>query len=181
MLLLGYLSCACKCNIFNVSTTLLFRQMMVQFWLGDTTRKLSWALATMRTGCRPQQFSLSTVPLGTWAPAALILLWLQVSNRFHKGRSRRCNFSPWDKGQCPHGALFHAVPGCCKCFQQCRVARTARLGTLGSYPTLLEALATPWDSVEQCSMRTLPLVPSSKVASCGPTLIELESYLQFIN
>ena len=38
------------------------------------------------------------------------------------------------------------------------------------YPTLLEALATPWDSVEQCSMGTLSLVPRSKVASSGPTL-----------
>ena len=37
--------------------------------------------------------------------------------------------APWDKGQCPHGALLHAG--------------TARLVTLGSYPTLLEALATP--------------------------------------
>ena len=53
-------------------------------------------------------------------------------------------------GQCPHGALFHAVPGCCKCFQQCRIAPKCP-----SYPTLLEALATPWDSVEQCSMGTL--------------------------
>ena len=38
------------------------------------------------------------------------------------GWSRRCNFSPCDKGQCPHGALFHAVPWCWKCFQQCRIA-----------------------------------------------------------
>ena len=38
-----------------------------------------------------------------------------------------------------------------------------------SYPTLLEALATPWDSVEQCSTGTLSLVPMSKVASSGRT------------
>ena len=38
------------------------------------------------------------------------------------------------------------------------------------FPTLVEALATPWDSVEQCSMGTLSLVPRSKVASSGPTL-----------
>ena len=70
---------------------------------------------------------------------------------------------PWDKGQCPHGALSHAVPGCCKCFQQCRIAGTARLGTLVSYPTLLETLATPWDSVEQCSVGTLSLVQVAKL------------------
>ena len=92
------------------------------------------------------------------------------------GRSTRCNFSPWDKGQCPHGTLFHAVPGCCKCFQQCRVAGTARVGILGSYPTLLEAFATPWDSVEQCSMGTLSLVPSS-----GTTLIKLLKFALYLN
>ena len=75
----------------------------------------------------------------------------------------------WDKGQCPHGALFHAVPGCCKCFQQCQIARTARVGTIVSYPTLLKALATPWESVEQCSMGTQSFVPWRKVASSGPT------------
>ena len=32
---------------------------------------------------------------------------------------------------------------------------TARVGTLVSYPTLLEALATSWGSVGQCSMGTL--------------------------
>ena len=69
----------------------------------------------------------------------------------------------------PQGTLFHAVSGCCKCFQQCRIAGTARLETLGSYQTLLEAFATPWDSVEQCSMGTLSLVPRSKVASSGLT------------
>ena len=58
-------------------------------------------------------------------------------------------FAPWDKRECPHGALFHAVPGCCKCFQQSWIAGTARVGTLGSSLTLLEALATTWDSVEQ--------------------------------
>ena len=88
-----------------------------------------------------------------------------------KGRSRRCNFALWDKGQCPHGALFHAVPGCCKCFQQCRIAPKCLDSRSPSYPTLLEALATPWDSVEQCSMGTLSLVPKSKVASSGPTLM----------
>ena len=75
----------------------------------------------------------------------------------------------WDKGQCPHGALFHAVPGCCKCFQQCQRAPKCPNSRSPSYPTLLEALATPWDSVEQCSMGTLSLVPRSKVASSGPT------------
>ena len=69
----------------------------------------------------------------------------------------------------PMEHCFHAVSGCCKCYQQCRIAWTERLGTLGSYPTLLEALATPWDCVEQCSMETLSLVPRRKVASSGPT------------
>ena len=85
------------------------------------------------------------------------------------GRSRRCNFAPCDKGQCPHGALFHAVPECCKCFQRCRITGTAKVGTRGSYPTLLEALGTPWDSVEQSSMVTLSLVQRNKVASSDPT------------
>ena len=85
---------------------------------------------------------------------------------FSKGRSRRWNFFPWDKGQCPQGALFHAVPGCCNCFQQCRVAPKCP-----SYPTLLEALATPWDSGDQCSLGTLSLVPRKKVPSSGPTLM----------
>ena len=40
-----------------------------------------------------------------------------------------------------------------------------------SYPTLLDALATPWDSVKQCSMGTLSLVPRTKVTSSGTTLI----------
>ena len=88
-------------------------------------------------------------------------------NQESEGRSRRCNFTPWDKGQCPHGALFHAVPGCCKCFQQCRIAPKCSNSRSPSYPTLLEALATPWHSVEQCSMGTLSLDPSSKVASSG--------------
>ena len=69
----------------------------------------------------------------------------------------------WNKGQCPHGLLFQAVPGCCKCFQQCRIAGTARLGTLLSYQILLEALATPYDCVEQCSMGILAvLCPKEK-------------------
>ena len=87
-----------------------------------------------------------------------------------KGLSRRCNFAPWDKGQCPHRALSHTVPGCCKCFQQCRIAPKCPNSRSPSYPTLLEALATPWDSVGQCSMGTLSLVPRSKVASSGQTL-----------
>ena len=66
-----------------------------------------------------------------------------------KGRSRRCNFPPWDKGQCPHGALFHAVSGCCKCFQQCRIALKCPNSRSPSYPTLLEVLSTPWDRVGQ--------------------------------
>ena len=49
---------------------------------------------------------------------------MATPNNF-KGRSRRCNFAPWDKGQCPHGALFHAAPGCCKSFRQRRIAGTA--------------------------------------------------------
>ena len=40
-----------------------------------------------------------------------------------KGPATRWDFAPWNKGQCPHGALLHAVSGCCKCFQQCRIAR----------------------------------------------------------
>ena len=69
-----------------------------------------------------------------------------------------------------HGALFHAVPGCCKCFQQCRIASKCPNSHSLSYPTLLEAFATAWDSVKQCSNGTLSLVPRSKVASSGPTL-----------
>ena len=48
-------------------------------------------------------------------------------------------------------------------------AGTVRVGILRSYSTLLAALATPCDSVEQCSMGTLSLVPRSKVASSGPS------------
>ena len=87
-----------------------------------------------------------------------------------KGRSRRCNFAPWDKGQCPHEALFHAVPGCIKYFLQCRIDPKCQNSRMPSYLTLLEAFAAPWDSVEQCSMGTLSLVSRSKVASYGPTL-----------
>ena len=95
------------------------------------------------------------------------------------GPSRRCNFAPWDKGQCPHGALLHAVPGCCKCFQQCRVAPKCPNSRSPSYPTLFEALATPWDSVEQCPMGTLSLVPRSKVASSGRTFKKLKHGLEW--
>ena len=89
------------------------------------------------------------------------------------GQSRRCNLAHWDKGQYPHGALFHVVPGagCCKCFQQCRIAPKCPNSRSPSYPTLLEALAIPWDSVEQCSIWTLSLVPRGKVASSGPTYV----------
>ena len=81
-----------------------------------------------------------------------------------KGLSRCCNFAPWDKGQSPHGALFHAAPGCYKCFQQCRIAGSARVGTLGSYLTLLEAFASPWDRVEQRFMgRHCPLFQREKL------------------
>ena len=52
----------------------------------------------------------------------------------------------------------------------CGRQASLRVGTLVSYPTLLKALATPWDSVEQCSMGTLSLVPRSKVALSRPTL-----------
>ena len=40
--------------------------------------------------------------------------------------SRRCNFASRNKGQCLHGALLQAVFGCCKRFQQCRIAWIAR-------------------------------------------------------
>ena len=67
--------------------------------------------------------------------------------------SRRCNFAPWDKGQCPHGALLHAVPGCCKCSQQLRAIRHC------------------WKHLQHSgTMGTLSLVSRSKVASSGPTL-----------
>ena len=83
------------------------------------------------------------------------------------GWSRRCNFSPWDKGQCPHGTLFHAVPGCCKSFQQCLIAPKFPKSRSPSYQTLLEALATPWDSVEQCSTEwSIGAVPCPKDKSC---------------
>ena len=98
----------------------------------------------------------------------LLSLW-------EKSRSRRCNFFPWDKGQCPHGALFHAVPVCCKCFQQCRIAGTSRVGTFGSYPTLLEALATRTLGQRGTMIHgdTVPC-PRSKVASSEPTLTDAE-------
>ena len=44
--------------------------------------------------------------------------------------------------------------------------------TVVSYPTLLKALATPWESVEQCFIGTLSLVPRSKVASSGPSFTQ---------
>ena len=59
------------------------------------------------------------------------------------------------------------------------------VGLLLSVPTLAVpairhgwnlALATPWDSVEQCSIGTLSLVPRSKVASSGPTFNDYKSY-----
>ena len=78
-----------------------------------------------------------------------------------------------DKGQCPHETLFHAVPGCCKGFQQCLIALECLKSRSPSCPTLLEALPTPWDSAEQCSMGTLYLVPRSKIASSGPTFNNL--------
>ena len=31
--------------------------------------------------------------------------------------ARKCNFTLWNKRQCVHRALLHAVSGCCKCFQ----------------------------------------------------------------
>ena len=103
-----------------------------------------------------------------------LLLRKDIKNltKISKGRSRRCNFALWDMGQCPHGALLHAVPGCCKCFQQCRIAPKCPNSRSPSYPTLLEALATPWDSVQQCSVGTLSHVPKSKVASSGPTIMQ---------
>ena len=61
--------------------------------------------------------------------------------------------SPWF-----HGALFHAVPECCKCLRQCRINGTTRVGTLGNCPTLWGTV--PWE---------LSLVPKSKVASSGLT------------
>ena len=47
-------------------------------------------------------------------------------------------------------------------------SQVSQLSHSYSYPTLLEALATPWDSRQQCSMGTLSLVPRRKVASSGP-------------
>ena len=84
-------------------------------------------------------------------------------NGKQKVGSRQCKFSPWDKGQCPHGT------GCSKCFQHYLIAPKCPKSRSPSYPILLEALATPWDSVEKCSMGTLSLVPRIKVASSGPT------------
>ena len=84
------------------------------------------------------------------------------------GPDRRCNFAPWDS------VSWSIVPSCPtvfrKWFQQCRISSKCSNSHSPSYPTLLEALSTPWDSVEQCSMGTLSLVPRSKVASSGPTL-----------
>ena len=68
---------------------------------------------------------------------------------------------------------FHAAPGCCKGFQQCLITPKSPDSRNPCYPTLLEALATHCDSMEQCSMGTLSLVLRNKVASSGPTLIEL--------
>ena len=119
-----------------------------------------------------QTLSSNTRPLGPPPGASQSF----ATDTPHPQRSETLKVCPDDaqlfslgQGTMSHGALFHAVPGCCKCFQQCRIAGSARVGTLGSYPTLLEALATPWDSVEQCSMGTLSLIPKRKVASSGPT------------
>ena len=90
-----------------------------------------------------------------------------VSKAF-KGRSRRWNFAPWDKGQCPHGALFHASPGCCKCFKQCRIARTARVETLELSDDTVGSTCNTMGQCGTCSMGTLSLVSMSKVASSAP-------------
>ena len=89
-------------------------------------------------------------------------LWVLLTAS--KGWSRRCNFPPWDKGQCPHGTLLHAVPGYCKCFQQCQIAGSARVGTLGSYLTLLETFATPMG--QRGTMLHGDTVPCPKEKSC---------------
>ena len=60
-----------------------------------------------------------------------------------KGRSRRCNFAPWDRGQCPNGPLFHAVPGCCKCFQQCQIAPKFPNSRSPSYPGPRSSMPAP--------------------------------------
>ena len=59
--------------------------------------------------------------------------------------------------------------------------RCAPSSTNPSYPILLETLATPWNSVGQCSLETLYLVSSSKVASSGLTLRLWKSVLLLIS
>ena len=81
-----------------------------------------------------------------------------------KGRPDDATFL-LDKGQCSHGALFHAVPGCCKCSQQCRIAGIARVGTLVSYQTLLKPCTC--NTLGQCgTMLHGDTVPSPKEQSC---------------
>ena len=107
-------------------------------------------------------------------------LILVQQEQYTKARSRRCNIAHWDKGQCPHGALFHAVPGCCMCFQQCRVARKCPNSRSPSNPILLEALEILWDCVEQCSMLTLP--QGAKLHSLHrPTLSIVKTELNYFS
>ena len=86
-----------------------------------------------------------------------------TSGRYPKGQSRRCNFAPWDRGQCPHGALFHAVPGCCECFQQCRVAGTARLGHLGAIRHCWKHLQQPGTAWNNAPCGHCPLSQGAKL------------------
>ena len=105
--------------------------------------------------------------------------------RLIKGQSRRGNFSPWDKGQCPHGTLSHAVP-----MEHCPTLSPWNI--VPRCPRVLQVLPTMSDSsqVSQSQLShivgstrntlgqrgTMSLVPRSKVASSGRTLSQARSF-----
>ena len=105
-----------------------------------------------------------------------------------KGPSRRWNFAPWNKGQCLHGALFNAVSGCCKCFQQCQTALVA--GAESTPPVALkmssreglgamlhgaELHRVDWPYVEN-SLMTVMFLYMTAVLKAGPSAITSHLY-----
>ena len=67
-------------------------------------------------------------------------------------------------------SIFPRCPRVLQAYPTMWIAPKCPNSRIPSYPTLLETLTTPWDSVEQCPMGTMSLVARSKVASSGPTL-----------
>ena len=101
--------------------------------------------------------------------------WSPLSSQPHQFDSlpRRGNFAPWDKVT-RDSVPWSIVPRCPRVLQVLKALSDSWdceiCGTLGSNQTLLEAFATLWDCVEQCSTGTLSLVLRSKVPSSGTTL-----------